>query len=108
MRVLIGQVDVDSGCLMLGDPCYIKDGFENRFDMAKGGWQPSPEGVVTYFSATEHALDNTYQVDHPGGGPGFSVCFNTAFGDGTYPVYAEIIDGRVQSVTVEVGDVDED
>lgn len=110
MRRKIGTVDVDSGILMLGDPCYIKDGFESKFKPGEGWVRDSDaQGFgPNYDGAGNAALRDHYQMNHENGHAGFAVAFNTAYGDGTYPVYAEIRDGRVQSVTVDCSGIFDD
>ncbi len=91
-RILLGHAAVDSGQLIIVDPCYIEDGLD-------------------YEAVCKVTLEASRDEQ---GGPylargiaGFGVVTSTGFGDGNYPVYAEVVDKgdgwgqRVASVTVE-------
>ena len=91
LKKQIGVVGVDSGTLWLGDPSYIlhqdkpPKAFGKNYaeftDKLKGGYQ-------------QHKFDK--------GHDGLGVTFSTGFGDGTYPVHAEIDENnRIKSITVE-------
>jgi hypothetical protein len=89
-RVLIGHVPVDSGQMMVVDPCYIRD---NDF----------------YGNACSASLsDNQAGAFSVTGNSSFAdaVCSSTGYGDGMYPVFIEYEDcgdwgRRVKSITVE-------
>lgn len=103
----IGGVAVDSGQLMITDPCYVD-----------GEWQSEPFAIVSDVERNEDTLFN-YSYDGAcrstlsGGGhgelafkkghSGAGVAFGTAWGDGIYPVYAEKHDGHIVRVYVNVG-----
>ena len=74
----IGVVSVDSGTLMLADPCYLED----------EGW--------TKDDYKKYLLDNEWkyniQVNHELGHAGKAVIFSTGLGDGIYKVEAKIKD----------------
>jgi hypothetical protein len=111
----IGEVGVDSGQLMITDPCYI-DSFDTQknanFD------ESLPEGIDLNNHHNEEPLDN-YPYTYGGacgascnsdrgavlsnnGQKGWGACFSTGYGDGSYPVYLTYNDdGRVKSVTIE-------
>jgi len=99
---LIGSMAVDSGQAMIGDPCYLDewepwndkvDDFDKHVDKA---------GEYSYLGACGTTLTKGYGEL----GNGRSVAFSTGYGDGLYPVYAEINeDGRVARVVIEfIGD----
>ena len=93
-RKLIGYVAVDSGQLMICDPCYILSEWTDDVD----------------FDANEGSNDSLYPFDYNGasnasmsinlagqlmfdmGHAGAGVSFSSGFGDGYYPVYAEYIE----------------
>lgn len=79
-REVIGYVSVDSGTVLLTDPCYVDEGFS--------------------YSALHEAWGNFNRTHIPGPN-GFGVVVQTAWGDGSYPVIAEIQEGRVMRITVE-------
>lgn len=84
----IGSVDVDAGCVWIGDPCYIV-GTE------------TPE-LKTWGDFVD-VMDFGKLYSEPiGGGNGFVV--DSGYGDGSYPVFVEIEDDRVKSLTVKFFD----
>lgn len=70
-----GTVGVDSGTLMIGDPCYLDGGFDYSEWCDSMYWDGS--GI------------------HPGPsdfakpGEGLTFAASTAYGDGSYPVYVK-------------------
>ena len=83
---LLGEAGVDSGALMISDPCYA--------DM-----------VSKWLNGKEFSRDN--QLDYPMGHPGLGVQARTAYGDGTYKVYGLCSDGdktRAHAMLVITGD----
>ena len=93
--VKIGVCPVDSGQIMLVDPCYIKD-FDSD-DYSYQDWQEKHHGTKFSYSST---CNVTIESPAQGGQVGCAVATSSGWGDGTYPVYAEIEDGRVASVTI--------
>ncbi len=85
-RKLVGHVDVDSGQVILTDPCYVDEGFS--YSELLEGWGARFGGSVE----REHAIPGPRDL---------GVVVETAWGDGSYPVYAEIQGGRVMRVMVE-------
>lgn len=107
MRKLLGRVSVDSGQVMVGDPCYLHDWKANRFDVPHGEVTPQPTGEYSY----DGACRETLYEDAGGGelGNGLAVAVQSGYGDGTYPVYAEYYgDGRVKRITVEFMEDEDD
>lgn len=100
---LIGHFSVDSGQAMVGDPCYLDDweNWENGtpFD------HESKAGQYGYLGACGITLKEGYgELDR-----GKAVAFSTGYGDGLYPVYAELNeDGRVARVVIEFISEDEE
>jgi hypothetical protein len=111
----LGDVAVDSGQLMVTDPCYIDQEWKS---MDVDGGNDSKPGAsrpdiahhqdtlppYSYNGAMRATLGNGYgelafQLGHAGAG----VVFGTAWGDGMYPVYGEMHDGRIVRVYVNVG-----
>lgn len=103
---LIGYVAVDSGQLMVTDPCYVDS-----------EWQREPYKSVSDTTPTQPAIFNysyggvcrsTLSGDGYGelvfrkGHTGAGVAFATAWGDGMYPVYAEKHDGHIVRVYINV------
>jgi len=99
---LIGHFAVDSGQAMVGDPCYL-DEWELWNDKAESfELHEQKAGDYGYLGASGTTLKNGYGEL----GLGKSVVFNTGYGDGYYPVYAQLTeDGRVAKVVIEfIGD----
>lgn len=98
---LIGYVGVDSGQLMIGDPCYIGKDFDtDDFDPS----DPNDSGKypMTYNGACGATLSDRGFGEL---GNATAVAFSSGLGDGVYPVYAVIVDDpvwgrRVASVRV--------
>lgn len=106
--VLIGYVGVDSGQLMVCDPCYIKGDDWKDTDYEPTTANASGHYPLNYNGACGATLSDkgygTLAFDLGHGGAG--VAFSSGWGDGEYPVYATIIDGRV--ARVEIVMIDED
>ncbi len=95
---LIGHFSVDSGQAMVGDPCYL-DEWEPWNDKAdKFEEHVNKAGEYSYLGACGVTLKEGYgQL-----GNGSAVAFSTGYGDGYYPVYAEIDDdGRIAKVVID-------
>lgn len=101
---LIGQFAVDSGQAIIGDPCYLDE------------WKPWNAEEVDF---TDH-VNRVGEYGYLGAcnatlGKGFgqlgnqAVAFSTGYGDGLYPVYAEITEeGRVARIVIDfIGEDDE-
>ena len=87
---LVGTCGVDSGQLLLTDPCYLPEFKQDEFQ------KDEPSSDYSYNGCC-HATSGTV----PAGpvGIGYSgVATATGYGDGTYPVYAKLDGGRVRAV----------
>ena len=93
--VYAGSFGVDSGQAMVGDPCYLDEWKTNRDEE----WDLAGKiGQYSYQGASATTIDSSAGVL----GNGRSVVFNTGYGDGVYPVYAEFNDdGRVARIVIE-------
>lgn len=102
---LIGHFGVDSGQAMVGDPCYL-DGWEPWSDKSEQfDNYINHKGKYSYLGACEATLTNSYGEL----GNGTAVVFSTGYGDGLYPVYAEINeDGRVSKIVIDFLGEDEE
>lgn len=143
-RVKVGVVGVDSGQVIICDPCYIDSQWDKADDFKDTRRYKDKKGKVyeygkdfkhfevvlfndktvnelveskelieipnevshkfSYGGACSQTLGKNgfgqlnYELGHAGAG----VVSRTAFGDGTYPVYAEVEkDGTVNSLTIE-------
>ena len=73
----IGVVGVDSGTLMIGDPCYLDD----------DGWTKED-----YDKFVCRMKGDYKQVPFEHGHAGKAMIFSSGFGDGCYNVFAKIKD----------------
>jgi len=93
---IIGHIGVDAGLCWIGDPCYVlPDDASERSEV--NDWDIFCAGMRGQLSQQFY-----YAMGHEGLG----VCVTTGFGDGMYPVVANIIDDpvlgkRIASVTIE-------
>lgn len=88
-RVQIGMVSVDSGTVFVGDPCYTITGDASNHIKTWSEWCDKAPFYEKPYDVTEPA------------GPGLGLSIPTLYGDGGYPVYAELEDGRVARVTID-------
>lgn len=113
-RKLIGYCGVDSGQIMLTDPCYVKDfvdddAFSVVGDLNAACRLPARDSYPYSYGGACGAscnLDRGGQLAYKKGHDGAGVVVSSGFGDGFYPVYAEYEDTgfmgvRVKSVTIE-------
>ena len=94
----IGSVAVDSGQIMIIDPCYIQDDFNTQFD---GNYDNEPKSSypMNYDGCCQATL-NKNGFGSIGMGQ-LAIACRTTYGDGVYPVYAEFNDdGQVTSLTI--------
>ena len=101
----IGVVGVDSGQLMICDPCYIDSEWKKEeFDSAK---KPSN---FSYNGVSQATLKRqTAQMKYALGHSGVAVVFRSGLGDGLYDVFAKIEDvkywgRRVTEVRIKLVD----
>lgn len=74
---VLGHVDVDSGLLMIGDPCYFED----------EKWGEKHYSAMCDDLFEDHMNSKTHvSLPHERGHAGKGVAFGTAWGDGGYPV----------------------
>ncbi len=100
-RVLVGKIGVDAGLVWIGDPCYILHKDKLPKSLGKDWGE---------FCDALHGNDNVLKsFPYDMGHEGLGVCVSSGYGDGEYPVYAEIRDEgdgwgeRVRVVTVRFG-----
>lgn len=100
-KELIGYVGVDSGQLLVCDPCYIGSEWEDEnFDDRE-----NPKANFSYNSCCQATLskERAGQLLFKRGHEGVGVAFSSGYGDGYYPVFAEKNkDGRIVKVTIEM------
>jgi len=96
-KTLIGQVAVDSGQIMIIDPCYINADFVKEFDPATKGNEQS-DYEMNYDGCCNASLSSKGY----GQLEGLAIACGTLYGDGVYPVYAEMDSrNRVKTLTID-------
>ena len=105
-RYKVGQVGVDAGMVMVGDPCYLDKFTDHDWDDAKVEAQKaSGKYDYSYSGACAATLS-----DNGAGqlGRGDAVAVSSGYGDGVYPVYATYNhEGRIVKLEV-IFDADSD
>ena len=96
-REKVGEVWVDSGQLIIVDPSYLRDWEANRFNDEDPEDPEDPEdNSFSYAGACNTTLSvGAGQLAH-------GAVASATGGDGSYPVYAEIISGRVQRLIIDL------
>jgi hypothetical protein len=98
--VLAGAVTVDSGQIMLGDPCYLdewKSEYDN-FDEHK-----NKKGEYSYLGACNATLGEEGYGEL---GTGAAVVVSSGYGDGYYPVYVKLNeDNRISMAFIDFDNV---
>lgn len=95
-RKYVGEVWVDSGQIIIVDPCYLDEWEDNEVD-----FDNKERRDFSYAGASNCTLEEQFgQIEHG------AVASSSGFGDGCYPVYAELSNEgewgtRVKSLTIE-------
>ena len=85
-RIYIGEVGVDSGQLVVCDPCYIGKSKGLELNDYKHMLELRAKTGGGDLNKAKKYLQLKYDLGHNGLG----VVFDSGFGDGVYPVYATI------------------
>lgn len=95
----VGTVYVDSGCIMVGDPCYTAT---NDASSRVEKWGEFSDRI--FDDKNKRASGVSEPV-----GTGIGLVVDSGYGDGSYPVtITRNSEGRIASVTVTfIGDEDE-
>lgn len=94
-RKLVGHVGVDSGQVIVIDPCYLQE------------WKPGDYMGSGPEEDPKNSYDEACKVTTRGVRAGemktlSAVVSSTGYGDGNYPVYANLLpNGRVASLTIK-------
>jgi hypothetical protein len=102
----IGIVGVDSGMLMVCDPCYVEGEWESE-EFVPGS---KVKHSFSYNACCVKTVDGRQfgQLNYKLGHAGVGVVFSSGVGDGVYPVYARVEDvkgwgKRVVEVRIDMG-----
>lgn len=98
-KIHLGQVAVDSGQLMLVDPCYLPD-----FEHNDPSWDE--DATIKYsneFSYRGCCLKSGSAKKGGNVGGLRAISFESGYGDGIYDVFAEYTeDNRIKKITIEL------
>jgi len=95
--VKVGHVSVDSGQVIIVDPCYIMDG---EYDDAPVH-NPEDRKVAGYGHPCEVTLSDKGYGEFPVKGFATAIASGSGYGDGHYPVYGDMDeDGRVVALHI--------
>jgi len=93
MKKIIGYVGVDSGQLIIADPCYLREWKDGRSDDTSCQYGKACEVTCTGEYAGEVLI---------AGIQGTGVAFATG-GDGAFPIYAQFNEeGRITKIEIEL------
>ena len=94
---LVGHVSVDSGQVMIVDPCYVLDGAHDEAPE----YDPKDHKQCTYGHPCAVTLSDKRHGEFMAKGFATGVASSSGYGDGNYPVYAIKNDeGRVVEMTI--------
>lgn len=96
-KKLLGYCGVDSGQLLLTDPCYLNGWKNNNYtddEEKDGNYSYNGACHLTCSDDMGGQLINKLGID-------IAVAFSTGYGDGCYPVYAIYKDNRIQKIEVK-------
>lgn len=85
--IKLGLIGVDSGQLIITDPCYMDSENYDYDEICKKTQSKNHGG----------------QLNYKAGAPGLAVVFTTGLGDGMYPVFAKI--GKVKGLGERVKEI---
>jgi len=92
-KVILGEISVDSGQVIIVDPCYLD------------AWEKTKEGKGQFGGGHYEKCCNLNCKGHGGqlfvSGFGTGVASKSGYGDGVYPVEAIIKNGRVKELRIK-------
>ena len=93
----VGHVSVDSGQVMVIDPCYVLDGMHDHAPKH----DPKAHKQCEYGHPCEVTLSDKRHGEFMAKGFATAIASSSGYGDGNYPVYAvKNEDGRVVELTI--------
>ena len=101
-EVYIGSIAVDSGQMMLCDPCYIDSSWKKNDVPADFTDLSMYRSEFSYLGAAEATLSEKSAGVLSNGYAGLGAVCSTGWGDGMYPVYVVYNDeGRIAEMRIE-------
>lgn len=99
MKTLIGNIGVDAGICWIGDPCYILHTQDRKPEILGDSWPAFCDKLEALKFDQKAGVSFGFTPEHEGLG----VVVHTGYGDGEYPVYADVDEktGLVRSVTIK-------
>tara|TARA_R100000306_G_C4322112_1_gene115678 strand:- start:65 stop:418 length:354 start_codon:yes stop_codon:yes gene_type:complete len=99
-RKRAGVISIDSGQVMLVDPCYLRSWVADEYSMDDE--KNDEPGTFSYSGVCR----SSGQIDGAGAGYGKAVVTRTGYGDGVYDVFVTTNDeGRVEKLeAIFIGD----
>lgn len=88
----IGYVNVDSGTLMISDPCYVLHSEHDNSEVIGNSWGEFCGLILDQIQGNGEGVEF---------GDGMGVCVSTTYGDGTYPVFAVKTKNRVSGIYID-------
>ena len=93
-KKILGYITVDSGQILIVDPCYLSHWKDGKFEVGKYGNHYSWASNIT----CSEKQGGEIVVSKPAG---TGVVSSSGFGDGVYPVVATIKAGRIQKLEIK-------
>lgn len=91
-RTLLGYCGVDSGQLIVVDPCYLKEWKDGEYNKSDNHYGLACDATLSEAQGGEVLV---------AGIAGTGVAFSSGWGDGCYPVYAHYnSDGRIGKIEI--------
>jgi hypothetical protein len=88
----IAEIGNDSGTMCIVDPCYVEDR------------DPNPPHRQKFMNDLQSAMSDMKSYPVRKDVRGLAAVFSTGWGDGVYPVFAKIKDGRIAEVRIQFMD----
>lgn len=93
-----GEVDVDSGQIMITDPCYVRSFKNDEFEGEKDVVDFSYSGACTVTLSEKKCGGLPHS---PGGALGAGFATSSGYGDGSYPVFVKRNkEGRIAAIKI--------
>lgn len=96
----VGEISVDSGQIIIIDPCYLSSWKHGEFNVSRYQAEPISESENSYDEACRVTLNSVCGEIHRDLG----FASSTLYGDGVYNVYARFQGNRVAQLTIDFTD----